>query len=388
MKRWFITLLLFWLLPLPSFAAVDRYQDALDWLSKDSQPRNFSERSIDLTGTRLSVYDPILEILEAFHRQDAAELFPEFQDVCSMQSNSQDPSLCREIATPLTAYKDREAPEISDATMTTVEGLLAAVLTVGTKTEWPSAIKKVAWVRRLENLVRKVRYDEFQKRLDTVLAHSALASGERAELIEAQRFLLKFGKEAAPRGLRHLPYPLLSKQDRIALSMFLGGVLWRFRGAGGYDDMGTRDRRRYFARGPFEALARLNGASAAFSHQLGWSTWFGLMQSWGRFHDIGRLNDSVASDFAEMKNRGEFAARFTSRLVGVYGFSSGEMKAAGLQMASCYYYGWEGIDNTVKVGSHLTSPYLFIIGAPSNFGELCTGAALATGLAKTLLIHE
>jgi hypothetical protein len=359
----------------------DRYADALQWLEKDSV-RDYSVQTRTLTGAEISLPLPILEIFEALRRGDLAEVFPVFPDSCAHQASGSDPTLCLEIASPLEAYTKRSAPTINETTMSTVEGVLDAILTVGTKTDWPSAVRKVIWVRRLENLVRKVRFAEWQRRLETALNQAQLDDLARAELFAARTFLSEIARHSPVDS--KLPFPLLTKNDRFALSLFLGGVMWRFRGAGGYDDFGTRDRRRLFARAPFEAIARLNGASPSFAHQIGWSIWFGLMQSWGRFHDLGRLNDTLDSDFAEMKNRGEFASRFTSHLAGIYGYSPREMKEAGQHMASCYYYGWEGTDPNLKVGAHLRKPYLFLIGAPSNFGELCTGASLALGLAKTL----
>jgi hypothetical protein len=194
--------------------------------------------------------------------------------------------------------------------------------------------------------------------------------------------------EAQGRLRVDLPHPALTDRERELLAFYIGGLYWRMRGAGLVavppdPDQGLL-RRVLYVQYPYQLIAELAGGmvdadgvglSVLIQENYGWGDWFDIGTSRGR--------DKYA-DLVDMTIRGKLQIELVAPQLERRGFDVRPLVAGGVQMGPCYYYAWEQLRD-FRLGADLQDPYMRFLECPTAVGEFCAGAALALGLARTLL---
>lgn len=351
------------LLPLRAGAQVS------EWLQRARAVRGLVPQDMTLVtlqenGQTMTLFQGALQMIQTFEQAPTR----------SQDRQTQGAGAREILGNPILLYRSLEDADLSRVDMSDVDAMMTAVFRVLAKTDVPAGFVNSPMKIRVDNAIRKMNLGTFSKLAENV--------GERREALE---FLAELEKEAEAsisrnRGLVH---PELNAGDRQALSAFLGGFLWRFRGAGGYDGLGTNARRDLFVQKGFAAIARLNGAGSSAS-AIAMAIRAGVQNtSWGQYHDMGRLPGADRfADFVQMEKLGRDMMGWTKQTLKLSGYGDKAVYAtmAGATMASCYAYAWEKIPVSYQVGANLGAPYLFIFGAPTNFGEYCTGASIGLAL--------
>lgn len=333
----------------------------------------------------------VIDIQPVMEFQLVAELMSSFAQVQNFQFQqqlqTQPVSAERVLESPILLYRHRSIPNVSQKTYLHFDLMMTSVLGVLSRVEFPEPFASENKIKvRVENALRKIHMSELLP-MAQKLAQQPNAS-EAAK--QGYAFLLALKSQSDRERAQNpgLLHPELNRADRHALSAFLGGALWRFRGAGGYDNLGTNDRRDIFVGSGFTAIATLNGANADEAGAIGTALKWGVkLVSWGDYHDMGRLpGKNKYSDFKAMEKIGrDVTSRVKDALI-QNGFPNPALiSAAGSSFASCYYKSWERVTPQLKVGAALTPPFMFVFAAPSNFGEFCSGASLGLALSESLL---
>lgn len=350
---------------------------AQDWVSlarhlatsDHSADLNVSMRNLD--GQNLRLFTAVEELMDAVAGTKDLSFSQDLQSaaVSGLQT----------IADPILLYRSLPVSRPLAKDLGDINAQLVIVLSAIAKVTLPEPLnsKSSVWIR-FENALRKLHIAKLIKR-----GQQSGASSPTMDFLE----LLRTQAEQSRLQNPHRLMPELDRADRRAVSIILGGFLWRFRGAGGYDDFGTQERRELFVRQGFQALARLNGASEFVADAIGSSLKWGVqLTSWGAYHDMGRLpGDSKYADFIQMESLGRGMTGYTKRVMNFAGLKNTVLiTVAGAGMASCYYDAWERIPHNLQVGVKLPKPLLFIFGGPTNWGEFCTGASLGLALSQIL----
>ena len=118
------------------------------------------------------------------------------------------------------------------------------------------------------------------------------------------------------------------------------------------------------------------GNSILIDENWGWDEWW----------DMGTTPGSADkySDLVGMTQRGKRGVDLVRPQVEGRGYDIRSLVAGGMQMGPCYYYAWEELFS-FRLGDNLQDPYMWFIEWPTSIGEFCAGAALAEGLARTML---
>lgn len=357
-----------------SFAASAwAWTDRAQSLAQKDFSDDSSVQSLTLDGQAFYMFKGVLEAMNAFSSQTSVS-----QDLKTTAVSE-----AELLANPVLIYRARgfEAPSMN--TYSSPDGLLNSVFGVLSKVEMPLAFEQSELKVRVNNALRKIHRQRLL-RMAQGLAKQNPSSATAQQALAVMNSLY----QSAESNARRTPgvFPELNANDRRALSMFLGGFLWRFRGAGGYDNLGTNDRRSIFVQAGFASIALLNGASAQSAASIGEALRSGVQWvSWGAYHDMGRLSgDNKYSDFANMTEVGRGMTRSLKSSIGFTGSpKSALITLAGGLLGSCYYYSWEKIPSQ-QVGANLKGNYLFIFGGPTNFGEFCSGAGLGLAISEVL----
>ncbi|WP_413613429.1 hypothetical protein [Bdellovibrio sp. HCB-110] len=330
-----------------------------------------------------------IQMVTAF--QLVTELMSSFAQVQNFQFQqqlqTQPVSAEKLLESPILLYRHRNLPNVSQKTYLHFDLMMTSVLGILSRVEFPEPFPSENKIKiRVENALRKIHMSELLPTAQK-LAQQPNAS-ESAK--QGYAFLLNLKSQSDRDRAQNygLPHPELNRADRHALSAFLGGALWRFRGAGGYDNLGTNDRRDIFVGSGFTAIATLNGANAEEASAIGTALKWGVkLVSWGEYHDMGRLpGKNKYSDFKAMEKIGRDVTSRVKDVLIQNGFpNSALISAAGSSFASCYYSSWERVSPQLRVGADLTPPFMFIFAAPTNFGEFCSGASLGLALSESLL---
>lgn len=211
-------------------------------------------------------------------------------------------------------------------------------------------------------------------------------------------------KRKAGRCLQLPGIPALTDDELSLFSMYYGGLTWRARGAGIWAKTGTQQARKTWAGASLRNLVELNGARKgddfgdAMVRRL-------QLKGWGQWFDMGTEHDTKYFDLGKMTQRGKyqmggsspylpiFSGASPMEALGEQNYQLGFLRAAGLHMGPCYYYGIYNSDvlgknynlpigeNWQKFSAKL-NPFLHSFG--SSAGELCQGAAIGLALSKTI----
>ncbi|MFN7728537.1 MAG: hypothetical protein ACK5P7_05230 [Bdellovibrio sp.] len=324
-------------------------------------------------GQSLQIFSDALQMIQAF---EGAPLVSQERQTGAL-------SELEVLENPLLLYRTLPDSDLTLAAMSEVDEMMTAVFRVLAKTDFPARFLESPMKARVDKALRKMHLSQM------------IDMAKRQQVSNEVLFYLReLGQESAKSRVQNheLVHPELNSSDRQALSAFLGGFLWRFRGAGGYADLGTNERRDLFVQKGFAAIARLNGAPTSTAAAIALVLRAGVQSTgWGRYHDMGRLpGEDRFHDFIQMEKLGRGMVRMTKQTLQFLGYSKDAIyiTLAGATMASCYAYAWEKIPLDYKVGVDLGEPYLFIFGAPTNFGEYCTGASLGIALHKIMMSNQ
>lgn len=364
-------------------------------LSSHSQAANWVDlaRQAQLTNAQgdMAPVSEVMDIQTVTEFQLVAELMSSFAQVQNFQFQqqllTQPVSTERLLESPILLYRHKTLPRVSQKTYLHFDLMMTSVLGILSRVEFPEPFASENKIKiRVENALRKIHMNELLP-LARKLAQQPNAS---ESVKQGYAFLLSLKSQSDHDRSQNqgLPHPELNRADRHALSAFLGGALWRFRGAGGYDNLGTNDRRDIFVGSGFTAIAILNGAKAEEANAMGTALKWGVkLVSWGDYHDMGRLpGKNKYSDFKAMEKIGKDVTSRVKDVLIQNGFPNPALiSAAGSSFASCYYSSWERVSPQLRVGAALTSPFMFIFAAPTNFGEFCSGASLGLALSESLL---
>lgn len=353
----------------PSWAWTERAQSlAQKGFSEDS-----SVQTLSLDGQTFYMFKGVLEAMNSLSVQASL----------SQDLKTAAPSESEILANPFLIYRSQNFQTPNSAIYANPNSLLASVLGVLSKVDLPPAFEQSELKIRVDNALRKIHRQRLLRSAQN-LAKQNPSSLPAQKALALMNSLYQNAEANARRNQGAIPE--LNADDRRALSMFLGGFLWRFRGAGGYDNMGTNDRRSVFVQAGFASIALINGASAQSAASIGEALRSGVQwTSWGAYHDMGRLSgDNKYSDFANMTEVGREMTRSLKSAVGYTGSAKTALiTLAGGLLGSCYYYSWEKIP-TQQVGANLKGNYLFIFGGPTNFGEFCSGMGLGLAISEVL----
>ncbi|MCA9671811.1 MAG: hypothetical protein KC503_39700 [Myxococcales bacterium] len=335
-------------------------------------------------------------------------------------------------------YDHQPLSLILPTTTTNLELLIAILGEALTHVQYPTKLIPAGFLPRAREVLAKVRYAtlkqelgqrraSYQQALADLSQHqscyepAALTSFSKtvaaliAELAGAEQDLdalhnaglaqaVKDRKaiEAQGRKRADLPYPSLTDRDRELLAFYLGGLVWRVRGAGLInEDKIPLGLALTFVSAPYQLIGDIAGG--VDGQGVGLPIY--ISENWGyyKWYDMGTdpgSNDKYA-DLVEMTNRGKRATELVAPLLAGRGFDTRHLVAGGLMMGPCYYYIWEELP-AFKLGlpcktwpgapwkantpGCLGAPhYMQFLEWPTAAGEFCTGAALALGLVKTLL---
>lgn len=363
--------------PLFQSSSVPAVGVPLGWLerAREVARQNFRD-DVDLVATVLDGQNLLL--MKAI--QEMMDRFALIQDLNFSQDLQLEPvDIQQMIAEPILIYRGEKPFRPRSSDLADFDRMLATILNVISKTQLPEPFASQTDLKiRFENALRKMHIEN--------LLTAAIDGGASNDLISFLTELQHSADVARQKNAGRIR-PELDVQDRRAVSAFLGGFLWRFRGAGGYDDFGTQERRELFVRQGFAALARFNGAPSSRADAIASALRFGVQTtSWGKYHDMGRLpGDDKYSDFRQMERLGRNMVSGTRQSLGSAGYSKAALiSQTGASLASCYYDSWERIPLSLRVGANFPKPYLFIFGGPTNWGEFCMGASLGLALAEIL----
>ena len=332
---------------------------------------------------------------------------------------------CLEIAAPETFGKDFDG-KVDLFDVTGLENLIrTAIRPLYEVSDYPKPMRDGAFLERARQIILRVRHDTLLKnadaqikRYDGVLADVQQSGGcysfpkssapdftkavnkLRAEVVAAKKTLAAVynagaaqakkdiaAVAAAGRTRPQLAFPALTDDDRQWLSMVLGGIYWRIRGRGLYEKpMGgsTQLARLYFNAMPMQAIGELNGG--AEGKQAGLNVHLHIYKGWGEWFDMGHntAQDDRYHDLAFMTERGQYQIELARDQLKKAGYDATDLEIGGMMMGPCYYYVWFHLAK-IKFGLDLTDPFVHFIDSPTSWGELCAGATISLGLARTLL---
>jgi len=322
------------------------------------------------------------------------------------------PSVCAKIRDPLLVANDWAYSRPAEAEARTLEGAIKLIVVPMNSVQHFSEMRSVSIVERVRSLLFKLHLDPWiarvQERLSALQRFggqdceagidrnslsagiSALQESASALTLARSRFLAqaKLDHErvlAAGKKRSALAYPLLSDEDRELFAMIWGAVMWRIRGGGIYEKVdGTNFLRRNYAGYGFQTLVNfLSGHQAP--QDIGSSFDFRLrLRGWSGIRDIGRRGGDRFGDWNAMKERGLFQVGYAQSAFARWGYSVEPLTLAGEHFGHCYAFTWEHMGG-IEWGKGLHSPFDGFATSPSSWGEVCVGAALGLGLAKTIL---
>ncbi len=309
-----------------------------------------------------------------------------------MDIKGQIAAICRKIEKPETIYaKKMEDP--SGSMFRDIDSMLEFSLS-------PHQILGISFSffpndfnQKLRRAFVRIRYEKLKKDFDVILKNidSALASGmgnssqlkEIRERVNRQFGLFMESNAIAKKQVESEvklfgkigQFDNLPREERQALTTWLGAVYWRMRGGGLVDKPeGTQKTRLYFTAYAFQTLAELNGNQSAVGS--------GLMQKlifkgWGEWMDMGNTpgEDSEMNDLINMTARGVYQV---DSIVGSVKFPN-VLRAAGLQMGNCYITAWKQLRDIYFLPD-LKPPFDRYMDGPTAWAEYCVGAALGYGL--------
>lgn len=177
----------------------------------------------------------------------------------------------------------------------------------------------------------------------------------------------------------------MTDRERELLSMALGGLFWRMRGGGLVDEpQGTQLTRVYFTQMPMSVLARLAGGRGR--EGLGTDIFLRLFEPWGEYMDMGTDPNQQDEffDLLGMSDRGLNQVSLAMQNLQNSGYTNEALRAGGLMMGPCYYASVKDLRHLL-VSPQAPLPYREFIDGFTAWGEVCSGATISLGLAKSLL---
>ncbi len=331
---------------------------------------------------------------------------------------------CLQVEFPETYVFEHPPGEVTVSTVSSFEGLIAVAGEALSHLDIPLGLLPSNFLSRLRPIIAKIRYQTLIARLDSrssayTTALSELSSSAacfdagaqaalvstiatlQSELAQARQQLEllyqdglaraaddRAAMRAQCRDRQELPHPALTDDERILLSFYIGGIYWRARGAGllAYppDPEQGLWRRMLYVGYPYQLIGDLTGGvdgdgvgnNILIDENWGWDEWW----------DMGTTPGSADkySDLVGMTKRGKRGVNLVGPQVEGRGYDIRSLVAGGMQMGPCYYFAWEQLAD-FRLGEDLQDPYMWFIEWPTSLGEFCAGAALAEGLARTLL---
>jgi hypothetical protein len=201
-----------------------------------------------------------------------------------------------------------------------------------------------------------------------------------------------------------LEYPALTDHERELLTMVIAGTYWRARGGGLIITGHTQEARRKFAAIPLQLLVRLNAGVALNSGALSGigsdHYWALIFRGWGQFQDMGDSpgSEDLYHDLVGMTDRGAYQVANPASAFKDAKFDSVMSKIGGLHLGPCYFFAkFAGRPDLAPMGPNETvpkttltvngqpNPYNSFVGYYTEWAELCGGASIGLGMAKTLL---
>ncbi len=329
--------------------------------------------------------------------------------------------LCQTVYDPISMMASIPLKKRYEYNTSSIEELVNMVGSAMARTGVLPAFRK-QWIKdKSETIIAKIRHKTYSKQYGrrrqalVNLRRRALRCSARSagvlhstisELQSSVGARLRSLSRAAPRNQRHLPYPLLTADERKWISMVLGALAWRMRGGGIFIQdnptfMLPQWERRHFIKEPFAAIARLN---AGFSvNSVGYLLWYPLMfKGYGQYFDMGHLpnwrgrNDcgTQAQDYFNMSRRGQYFIRYAAEYLNRKGYDVRPLVFAGNQIGACYLLSWQNFGyhqrirwtnrNWTAKRHHPPIHWEGIAHEALTWGEICYGAGLGLALSETL----
>ncbi len=330
---------------------------------------------------------------------------------------------CAEVEFPEVYVFDHPPGFVDTGTVSTFEGLIAVAGEALSHIDYPVGLLPDGFFAKARPIIAKIRYARLTQQLDDRLAAyggalqqlngsaSCFNSGAKAafettvgnltnELQQAKQHLDQIHQdglaaaaadratmEGLCRARNDLPHPSLTDEERLLLSFYIGGIYWRARGAGllAYPpDPGQGLLRRIlYVKHPYQLIGDLTGGVDAAS--IG--DWLLIDENWGwaEWWDMGHSpGEDKYFDLVYMTKRGKRGVTVARPEIEGRGYDIRSLIGGAMQMGPVYYFAWDQLE-TFKLGENLQDPYMWFIEWPGSLGEFGTGAALAEGLARTML---
>jgi len=330
---------------------------------------------------------------------------------------------CLEVEFPEVYVFDHPPGFVDTGVVSSFEGLIAVAGEALSHIDYPMGLIPADFFDKARPIIAKLRHDTLSQQLDARItayngalqdldgsagcfnpaaktAFETTVASLIAELEQADQHLEQIVQDglaaaaadrAAMAGLCRarpdLPHPALTDEERILLSFYIGGIYWRARGAGllAYppDPEQGLLRRILYVKYPYQLIGDLTGGVDAegigdwilFDENWGWAEWWDMGNSPG---------EDQYFDLVHMTKRGKRGVDLARPQIEGRGYDIRSLIGGAMQMGPCYYFGWDQLA-TFQLGEDLQDPYMWFIEWPGSFGEFCTGAALAEGLARTML---
>lgn len=371
-------------------------------------PQNLPTQKFNLPRYEIEMFSPVAGLMKEIALTKGQQVLPAKLFDCGdlaakndalhadttllVEIKGQIAAICRKIERPETIYA-KQMEEPSSSMFRDVDSMLEFALS-------PHQILGISFSffpndlnQKVRAAMVRIRYEKLKKDFDVILKNISVAmSSGVGNLSQLQDLKTKverqFGifMESNAKAKKQVEsemkifgkigsYDNLPREERQALTTWLGAVYWRMRGGGIVDKPeGTQKTRLYFVAYAFQTLAELNGNSSSVGSSLMQKLVF---KGWGEWMDMGHTpgQDTEINDLINMTARGIYQV---DGIVSSVKYPN-ILRVAGLHMGNCYITAWEQLKDIYFLPG-LKPPFATYMDGPTAWAEYCVGAALGYGL--------
>ena len=370
--------------------------------------QSISTKRFNLTRYQIEMFTPIADLMNEILITKGQQVLPSKLIDCgslakkgeSLPGNTpllveikgQISAICRKIERPETIYaKQMEDP--TGSMFRDIDSMLEFALSPHQILGISFSFFPNEYNQKIRWAMIRVRYDKLKKDFDVIMKNvdaaqnagmgnasqlqelKAIVTKQMGSFMEANALAKKKVEEENKIFGKIGRYDNMPREERQALTTWLGAVYWRMRGGGIVDKPeGTQKTRLYYTAYAFQTLAELNGNSSGVGNSLMQKL---IFKGWGEWMDMGHTpnKDSEINDLINMTARGIYQVE---DIVNSVRFPN-VLKVAGLHMGNCYITAWDQLSGVYFLPD-LKPPFDRYMDGPTAWGEYCVGAAIGYGL--------